>query len=82
MNLQVYTTMIISTYSISNGPNTHGGQGFFNSPENVPKMIRNMFMYFDPFLVGKNATENGLSLVTKYIGSIENLIETKTLRKC
>jgi len=41
-----------------------------------------MFMYFDPFLVGKNATENGLSLVTKYIGSIENLIETKTLRKC
>ena len=45
-------------------------------------MIRNMFMYFDSFLVGKNEYENLSFFVAKYVGNFNNLMYLKILGKC
>ena len=45
-------------------------------------MFRNMFMFFDSFLVGKNEYENFSFFVTKYVGNFNNLTDLKILGKC
>jgi hypothetical protein len=45
-------------------------------------MIRNVFMFFDSFLVGKNEYENLSFFVTKYVGNFNNLMDLKILGKC
>ena len=45
-------------------------------------MIRNVFMFFDSFLVGKDEYENLSFFVTKYVGNFNNLMDLKILGKC
>lgn len=46
-------------------------------------MIRNVFKFFDSFLVGKNEYENtSLFCVAKYVGNINNLTNLKISGRC
>ena len=60
----------------------HCGRGLFFPQKNVLKMIRNMFIFFDSFLVGKNEYENQSFFVTKYVGNFNNVTDLKILGKC